>query len=321
MPVRRALCVGIDQYPFGTLDGCVSDAERMALLLETHHDGSPNFEAKLLVAPVGVANDVVTRPILKHAIELLFKDKAEVALLHFSGHGSQNNFGGYLVTQDAESYDEGLSMADVLKLANDSKAEEVVIFLDCCHSGTLGNIPAIDNERTLLRCGLSILTASRGDQVSLEVGGGGVFTSLVVDALQGGAADLLGNVTAPAIYSAVESALGGWEQRPLFKAHVERVVALRTCEPPVNIQTLRDLPILFPLPAEDIPLCPECDDSHPKVDPTMNAMFRKLQELNRVHLVVPVGAKHMYDAAVRSMSCRLTPAGRYYWRLARDRRL
>lgn len=37
-----------------------------------------------------------------------------------------------------------------------------------------------------------ILTASRGDQPSVETGGGGVFTSLVVDALEGGAANILG---------------------------------------------------------------------------------------------------------------------------------
>ena len=36
-------------------------------------------------------------------------------------------------------------MGDILKMANDSKAEEVVVFLDCCHSGNLGNLPAVDN--------------------------------------------------------------------------------------------------------------------------------------------------------------------------------
>ena len=100
-------------------------------------------------------------------------------------------------------------MTDVLTMANDSKADEVVIVLDCCHSGHAGAVPAIDNTKAILREGVSILTASRGDQPSVEVGGGGLFTSLVADALEGGAADLVGDVTVPAIYAFVEAALGG----------------------------------------------------------------------------------------------------------------
>src|SRR5688572_10988062 len=123
--MRRALCVGIDNYPSGSLRGCVSDAERLAALLSKHQNGTPNFECKKLVAPNGGALDTITRAKLKQAVEQLFKDKAEVALLHFSGHGTENNLGGYLVTQDAKTYDEGLAMVDVLAMANASRADEV----------------------------------------------------------------------------------------------------------------------------------------------------------------------------------------------------
>ena len=74
-----------------------------------------------------------------------------------------------------------------------------------------------------------------------------MFTSLVVDALDGGAADLLGAVTAASVYAYVEAALGAWEQRPLFKANVSRLLPLRKCIPPVETQLLRRLPELFPL--------------------------------------------------------------------------
>jgi len=319
--MRRALCVGVDNYPFGPLTGCVSDAERLASLLSKHQDGTPNFECKKLVASNGGATDIVTRAKLKQAVEQLFRDKADVALLHFSGHGTENNLGGYLVTQDAQNYDEGLSMGDVLKMANDSKADEVVVLLDCCHSGHLGQVPAIDNDAALLREGVSIVTASRGDQPSVEVGGGGLFTSLVLDALEGGAADLLGHVTIPAIYAKVEAALGAWDQRPLLKSHVSKVIDIRKCEPPISVTVLRDLPVLFPLPAEDFALSPEYEDTYQGKDPARVAVFSKLQQLNRVHLVVPIQAGHMYDAAMQSTGCRLTPAGRYYWRLAKDGRL
>lgn len=319
--MRRALCVGIDEYSVGSLQGCVSDAERIAVVLTTHHDGSPNFDCRTLIAPLGGGCSLITRVTLREAFEKLFQDGTDVALLHFSGHGTVNNLDGYLVTQDARRYDEGVSMGDILKLANDSKAAEVVILLDCCFSGNLGNPPAIDNTKALLREGVSILTASRSDQPSVEAAGGGLFTSLVVDALSGGAADVLGDVTAPSVYAYVEAALGAWDQRPLFKSHVSRLVSLRRCKSPIDRAILRKLPELFPLPAEDFALNPAYEPTSPTADPEKTAVFLLLQKLSRVHLVVPCDAQHMYDAAMRSKACRLTPSGRYYWRLAANSRI
>ena len=43
--------------------------------------------------------------------------------------------------------------------------------------------------------------------------------------------------------------------------------------------------------------------------------FAILQKLNRVNLVVPVGAPHMFDAAIENKSCRLTILGEHYRRL------
>jgi hypothetical protein len=293
----------------------------MKQVLDTQQDGAPNFESKALIAPAGGSNDVVTRPILRDHLQRLFKDPADVALLHFSGHGTINNLDGYLVTQDATQYDEGVPMSDVLKFANESRAREVVILLDCCFSGQLGNLPVIDNTKAVLREGISILTAGRGDQVSVEAGGGGVFTSLVIDALEGGAANILGAVSAPAIYAYVEAALGAWDQRPLFKAHLSSVLELRCCTPPIDRALLRRLPALFPLPAEDHPLDPSYERTSQHATPANTTTFDDLQTLNRVYLVVPVNAPHMYDAAMQSKACRLTPSGRYYWRLAKDNRI
>lgn len=319
--MRRALSVGIDEYTNEPLRGCVSDTERITSVLQTNHDGTPNFDCKTLTAPRGGGLNIITRTILRRAIEKLFRDRADIALLHFSGHGTVNNLDGYLVTQDAERYDEGVAMGDILKWANDSRATEVVIFLDCCFSGALGNIPAVDNTKALLREGVSILTASRSDQPSVETGGGGLFTSLVIDSLAGGAADVLGTVTIPSVYAYVETALGAWDQRPLFKSHVSRLVPLRQCVPPIDCAILRKLPTLFPLPAEDLPLTPAYEKTSPTMDPTKVAVFKDLQALSRVHLVVPCNSEHMYDAAMDSKPCRLTPSGRYYWRLAKDHRI
>lgn len=319
--MRRALCVGIDDYTGSPLHGCVNDATRVANILRKNSDGSPNFDVRTMLAPIGGGTDGVTRSTLRQALELLFRDKADVVLLHFSGHGTVNNLDGYLVTQDAAKYDEGVAMSDVLKLANDSPAAAVVILLDCCFAGNLGNAPAINNMRALLREGISILTASRGDQPSVETGGGGLFTSLIVDALEGGAADMLGNVTAPGVYAYVEAALGAWDQRPLFKSHISQVIPLRCCTPPVERALLRKLPVLFPLPAEDKLLDPSFEPSSANPDPDNVAVFTELQTLSRAHLITAVGTSYMYEAAMQSKACRLTHAGRYYWRLAHDNRI
>lgn len=319
--MRRALCVGVDQYGFGSLNGCSNDAKRMQHVLEKNEDGSPNFECRLLIAPKGGPGNTVTRSVLRENLQQLFKDDADVAVFHFSGHGTVTNLDGYLVTQDATSYDEGVAMTDVLKFANDSRAREVVILLDCCHSGLAGNLAAVDNSKTILREGISVLTAGRGDQLSVESGGGGVFTSLVIDALEGGGANLLGAVSAPAVYACVEAALGAWDQRPMFKSHISCVVELRRCAPPIDREILRQLPTLFPLPAEDFPLDPSFEPKSPTATPENVSKFRELQALNRVYLVVPIGVAHMYEAAMNSGGCRLTPTGRYYWRLAMSGRI
>lgn len=319
--MRRALCVGIDEYPSGPLYGCVSDATRMDAMLSRHQDGSRNFDCRTVTAPIGSSHDVITRPILRELLEQLFTDQADVALLYFAGHGTVNALDGFLVTQDAQRFDDGVALTDVLRLANGSRASEVVIMLDSCFSGAMGNPPVADNMRALLREGISILTASRGDQVSVETGGGGIFTSLVVDALDGGAANILGSVNAPAVYSYVEAALGAWDQRPLFKAHLSKVIELRCCTPPIDRAVLRRLPDLFPLPAEDFKLDSTFERTSATANPANTTRFDDLQALNRVHLVTPVDAPHMYDAAMQSTACRLTPSGRYYWRLAKDGRI
>lgn len=318
--MRRALCVGIDEYGPDSLTGCVSDALRMNKLLKTHHDGAPNFDCKTLVAPAGIP-DIVIRATLRQHLEQLFRYPADVALFHFSGHGSTSGADGYLCTQDGSKHDEGVSLTEVLVLANGSKTKEVVVVLDCCFSGHAGNPAVLGSDKALLREGVSILTGSRNNQPSVETGGGGVFTSLVVDALDGGAANLLGGVSAPAIYTFVEAALGAWDQRPLFKSNLSTALDLRRTEPPIRREVLRRLPRLFPLPAEDLQLDPSYEKSSSAATGTNTARFKDLQALNRVHLVVPAGERHMYDAAMQSKACRLTPSGRYYWRLARDGRI
>ena len=77
----------------------------------------------------------------------------------------------------------------------------------------------------------------------------------------------------------------------------------------------------FPVPAEDFPLSAAYEATSEMKDDAKHMIFCKLQALNRVHLVIAVGADHMYDAAMESKACCLTAGGRYFWRLAKDNRI
>lgn len=321
--MKKALIVGINDYPSFPLRGCINDAAGLASIIGTHGDGSPNFDVRL-------ETDVKTKSELKTMIAELFSGNSDTVLLYFSGHGFLNELGGYLVTPDYRTYDEGISMDEILILANQSKSKDKIIILDCCHSGAFGS-PTMGRGTSHLDEGVSILTASRPDEPSMEVNGHGVFTNLLLDALQGGAADLRGHISPGGVYAYIDQALGAWEQRPVFKTNVTRFTSLRTINPQVPLTTLRKIVKYFPEPQHEFPLDPSYEDTnketveHKIVEPHAKdenvSVFKDLQKLQSVGLVVPVNSEYMYFAAMESKACRLTALGNHYWRLVKDKRI
>jgi hypothetical protein len=209
----------------------------------------------------------------------------------------------------------------VLTWANQSPVKEVVIILDCCHSGALGQLPAIDNDKSVLRQGVSILTASRDSQMALEKGGHGVVTSMVSDALRGGAADVCGNVSVAGVYAYVDQRLGPWDQRPLFKSHVSTLIPLRRCKPQIDLEILRSLPKLFPSPEYEHPLDSSYEPTAEPKNEVHEKIFSQLQRLRSARLLIPIGEEHLYYAAMNNKSCALTPLGKHYWHLAKANRV
>jgi len=321
--MKKALIVGINNYPSSPLHGCINDASSVATILETHGNGSPNFDVKL-------KTDVQKKSNLKTMIAELFSGTSDTVLLYFSGHGFLNEIGGYLVTPDHAKYDDGISMDEILVLANQSKSKDKIIILDCCHSGALGT-PTIGGGASQLQVGVSILTASLGDESSIEINGHGVFTNLLLNALQGGAADLRGHISPGGVYAYIDQALGAWEQRPVFKTNVTRFTSLRTVTPQVSLDTLRKIIEYFPAPQDEFKLDPSYEDTNtkdvehvviePYAEPDNVVVFKNLQKFQSVGLVVPVNTEYMYFAAMESKSCRLTSLGYHYWRLVKDRRI
>ena len=233
--MRKALVVGIDYYRnVSGLFGCVGDAHGVKSVLERHADGSVNFGVELLTA--SNESTAIVRAQLKVKVQELFRDDAEIALLYFAGHGHIEATGGYLCASDCKEGDDGLPLSDVLIFANQSRARNKVVVLDSCHSGIAGVPPGHTSSE--LSEGLTVLTASTMDQYASERNGSGVFTGLFIDALEGAAGNLVGDVTPGSVYAHVDQSLGPWAQRPVFKTNVKSFVSLRRVEAPVPLEHL-----------------------------------------------------------------------------------
>lgn len=309
--MKSALVVGIDHYQRSPLEGCVNDAQRISELLSRNEDRSPNFWTQLLIS----STEHITRSTLKSNVSRLFSCVADIAVFYFAGHGIVNNLGGYLVTQDAVRYEEGVSMVEILTMANQSQSREIVVILDCCHSGAFGAVPAITSEYAHLREGISVLCASRSSEFALEQGGYGVFSSLIYEALYGGATNLLGAVTVADVYAFVDRNLPHWHQRPLFKCNVSRLTPLRSCDPTIDSSILSLLPVYFPTPDYQFTLDPSYELAAERPDEGKIKTFTVLKAYRAAGLVEPVGAEDMYFAALAFKACRLTKLGQYYWYL------
>ncbi len=307
--MRKALVVGIDHYNYiSKLFGCVNDANTVASLLARNENGSRNFDVLLRT---GTATGALSRVDLKDAIRDLFSGDDDVALLYFAGHGHVESTGGYLCASDCHTGDDGVPLSEIVTLAARSRSRNKIIILDSCHSGIAGNHPVHPAVAELME-GMTILTASATDQYAEEVNGKGVFTTLLADALSGAAANLIGEVTPGGVYAHIDQSLGSWAQRPIFKTNVKNFVHLRKVKPPIPHEDLVRIRELFPAPNYEFLLDPEYEPESPNPDPKKNEIFAILQKYNRVNLLVPIGAPHMWHAAMQRKSCKLTLLGEHY---------
>jgi hypothetical protein len=317
---KRALLVGIDHYRnMPRLTGCVADARCMQKMLERHADGRPNYDCRLLTS---ADRTPLTREYLRSQWHNLFDNFDGHILFHFSGHGTPTRAGGVIVTQDGTRGDPGLSMEEMLALANRSPAKSVLLIIDCCYAGRTGD-PALlqangsSPGQAVIREGLTILAASRSGETARESAGNGVFTKLILGALAGGAADVRGRVSAASVYAYAEQALGSWDQRPMYKSYADNLPPLRLCRPTVSDSLLRQLPSLFA--AEDSAYY--LDRSHEHTEPTAKpahvAIFKKFKTLRNANLLTTQGGKDLFFIALNKGWVKLTPLGHFYWNLAK----
>ncbi|WP_298419771.1 caspase family protein [uncultured Kordia sp.] len=311
--MRRALLIGINDYPKNPLTGCENDALRMQSVLKTHENGDANFDCKILLS----SKRSVTRSEIRKNIKKLFNHEKGTALLYFSGHGATTVAGTYLVSQDAKPEDVGVSLLEIVAIANNSKADEVIIILDCCYAGDAGNSIDLNERKVILREGVSILAAASADQYSYEKNGGGIFTNIIYDALKGSAADVRGKITLSGIYYTADVFLNAWNQRPVFKSHVSHMISLRNCTPKISLKILRKLPTYFDGETTGITLSP----NYVNTKTPLAVMMKHLQKYQANGLLEPIEASTLHEAALNNKSCCLTALGNYYKSLAIQNRL
>ena len=331
--MKRALLIGINKYDcVSDLTGCVADATAMRDMLNRNEDGTPNYDCRLMVYGDSQSGGKITIARLRAALHELFDYTGDV-FLFFSGHGVLTGTGGYVVTCDAERDSWGIPMQEIVHLASDSRARNVVIIMDCCHSGAAADLSftitsSRNNPQALLRENMTVIAASRDTQSTSEANGHGIFTTAVLDALDGGAADLTGRVTATSIYTYVERRFGEWMQRTVYKAYVTEVAVIRQCTPLINRSDLRALVNYFPTPQYKYPLSPEYNSedkqararkrvNHEKVN--IGRLFKQYRDLGL--LTATIKGEHFSLAARNSHTVELTKRGREYWHLVTNDRV
>jgi len=168
------------------------------------------------------------------------------------------------------------------------------------------------------------LAASRATQPSAEIPGGGqgAFTQLILDGLDGAAADHLGEVTPLSLYAFASRAFGAWEQRPVFKSHVSQASALRVCRPALDAELLRQLPDYFPTADARVSMSPAHEGEGrplPEGVPRTaeQAAFDYFKQLRNASLLTTDDDEDLYFAALKSHDVYLTAMGRYFWKLAK----
>lgn len=368
MAQKRALVVGISDYQhkdIANLKNPVNDAKAVAELLKFNNaaPGSqykpPNYDVELLL---GSNIDLVSREQLYSKIRWLFDGNLDGALFYFAGHAVRSELDDidYFVTSNGQRDNYGVAMSFLVRQANDAfpRIKSSTIILDCCHAGAAGNLHFSDNISEIGN-GVTILTSCQSSEPARDVGARkdhGAFTSLLLDALEGQAADILGRVTPASIYNLVDSRLSANEQRPVYKTNVSQFIEIRKCAPTISLSNLAELVSIFPKPDDTYDLDPEHERKNDRGkgfdkimgefpdDDVKHAVYRVLQSCFKNGLIKIIepkdkpekwdemtdkadwppkdsGSFSMWHAAIFSAQCRLNHVGRHYWTLAKENKL
>jgi len=141
--MKKALLVGINDYPQAPLRGCVNDVLLMHKMV-TEHFGFKADKIKVLTDAEATKKNITTQ--LRNLVN--WAEKGDNLLFHFSGHGSQVVVNDWTNTSESDGRDEILcsvdldwnnplrdnDLGDMIKKV--PQGVQITVILDCCHSGT-----------------------------------------------------------------------------------------------------------------------------------------------------------------------------------------
>jgi len=313
----KALIIGINNYdnPKAKLRSCENDATRMHELLTKHENGDSNFDAHLKLN--------ITCEQLRTQIEkLLFPQRAaHHALIYFSGHGYVNTNGGYLVGRDYTKEDLGVSMEWLIDQLKASSIPHITLIFDCCYAAAFAQQESEGRLLASLPENVTLLAATRNDDVAQEGPQHGQFTKVLIQGLEGAAADALGRVTSASLYNIADTVLSSWQQRPVFKSYVTEMPVLRNCEPQVTKELLTSLiSRAFFKDRKSLQLKPKDLQVNPSKERSVNR-FAQLNAFQQAGLIRCTNNHTVYEAAILSEACEITPMGHFFLELFQKNRL
>lgn len=198
---RVALLIGVGTYEsgFNPLPAAIRDVQAIKQVLRDPQIGSFNeSDIKTLENPDPQR--------MREEIESLFADrqKDDLLLLYFSGHGVTDDSGSFYLTNFRTRKDRlnstAISSDEIHRLMEASRSKYQVVILDCCFSGAFARgmsakADAVNVSEQLNRLGgqgRAVLTASNAAQYAFEQKelDLSVYTHYLVEGIATGAADI-----------------------------------------------------------------------------------------------------------------------------------
>jgi HEAT repeat protein len=174
---------------------------------------------------VKALDGIVKPPELLQAIEDFFSSDGEL-FFYFYGHGCvRKNGNGYFAASSARNFEEGIPMAEVITSAVTSKAQEIVLILDCCHAGAATEVTSVTitglAEQAIQQAGRVLLAGCASHQNGWEVKADdeqkkiGAFSYHVLKGLEGEASYGRGKVRGSMLGTYVTEVFKAWNQDPI----------------------------------------------------------------------------------------------------------
>lgn len=313
---KKALLIGNNEYKYvNKLNGCVNDVEIIGKLLERNDDGQKNFS-------IWVEHNISNSE-MQSTIENFLKRPSEHGLIYFSGHGCVTEQGGFICGTDARREQIGVSMTWLSEVIHKSTISQITLIFDCCHAGEMFNLADETKDFSLIRKGVSLLAATNRDDTAAEYLNRGIFSTILEEGLKGASADIFGNITIADLYSTAQNMLSPFQQRPVFKSVTDNISPIRTCNPLIDLTTLRKLNSSQFFPELTTKINVNSDILHKKkADFDIDyETYLTLFAFEKAGLISCEKKSSLIEETLEWGSCHLSTYGKHVWNLIKNNRI